>query len=333
VALKWRAANAVKLRGVAVALCLALALIAPGSAAAKVRVFRVSNRNAVPLNIAAGPDGHLWFTEFAADAIVRMTPSGSMHSFALPGVTNPMGIVPGPLGRLWFTAAGAIGSITTTGVVQTVPVADRTAGSSGPNDLTVLGGQLYFLAGSQPWTVDRFDPATGALSVVAALPANTAGASITTYRSELWVLDGGGVIPGSKPRFIRASLLRISPAGTVKEYRLGAEDHPGQITSADGALWLANGRELVRVNPRTGALNRFGLPLARTPLPYYTFAFELAPDRHGNLWFTGGDAFLGERTPRGSFHYWRIPPAPNTGLTVAGGHVYSVDGSSIVAGP
>lgn len=75
-----------------------------------------------PGAIAAGPDGNLWFAE-AGDLIVRVTPTGVLTEFSVPGHGNPynsaVAITAGADGALWFTEPyGAIGRITTTGDVS-----------------------------------------------------------------------------------------------------------------------------------------------------------------------------------------------------------------------
>jgi sugar lactone lactonase YvrE len=74
-------------------------------------------------DIAAGPDGNLWFTEYNSGKIGRITTSGAAVEFALPqfaGVPNPKGIAAGADGNLWFTetTGNRIGRITTTGTIS-----------------------------------------------------------------------------------------------------------------------------------------------------------------------------------------------------------------------
>ena len=70
-----------------------------------------------PLEIAAGPDGNLWFTNFANGRIGRITPAGVITTFTDPDgmVDGPDGIAAGPDGNLWFTSSrnNRIGRITT----------------------------------------------------------------------------------------------------------------------------------------------------------------------------------------------------------------------------
>lgn len=74
-------------------------------------------------DIAAGPDGNLWFPE--TGGIGRMTPKGRLRRFSVPAVSrgrnlSPATIVSGPRRSLWFTGLGPglIGRITTRGRVE-----------------------------------------------------------------------------------------------------------------------------------------------------------------------------------------------------------------------
>lgn len=66
-----------------------------------------------PLGIVAGPDGNLWFTEYACGKIGRITASGAVTEYTLPAGAAPRGLMVGPDGQLWFVedGIGAIGKI------------------------------------------------------------------------------------------------------------------------------------------------------------------------------------------------------------------------------
>ena len=117
-----------------------------------------------PLDIVAGPDGNLWFTETFANMIGRITPQGSITEFRIPeGDCPPLanwpfenppldcglrGITAGPDGNLWFVKANAnkIGRITTTGQVSEFLIPSHSAGAwaitSGPD------GNVWFTESS-----------------------------------------------------------------------------------------------------------------------------------------------------------------------------------------
>jgi virginiamycin B lyase len=65
--------------------------------------------------ITTGPDGALWFTEFADNKIGRITMQGGITEFSLPASGEaPKNITAGPGGTLWFTesASNQIGRLT-----------------------------------------------------------------------------------------------------------------------------------------------------------------------------------------------------------------------------
>ena len=57
-----------------------------------------------PRGITVGPDGNLWFAEFNANRIGRITPDGVITEFLIPTPNaRPEDITTGPDGNLWFT--------------------------------------------------------------------------------------------------------------------------------------------------------------------------------------------------------------------------------------
>ena len=67
----------------------------------------------------------MWFTEEVGNRIGRITPSGGLRQFGLPGPdSGPAGIAAGPDGALWFVEdqANQVGRITTAGVLTEYPV-------------------------------------------------------------------------------------------------------------------------------------------------------------------------------------------------------------------
>jgi len=69
--------------------------------------FSLNDRYAQPTGIATGPDGALWFTDSGgASKIGRMTTSGKLKRFTVPGDPSVEQITPGPDGKMWFTSPG-----------------------------------------------------------------------------------------------------------------------------------------------------------------------------------------------------------------------------------
>jgi streptogramin lyase len=68
-----------------------------------------------PSEIAAGPDGNIWYVAWYHTAIGRMTPTGQVTEFALPRSSFPHGIAAGPDGALWVTEATGVGRLSIEG--------------------------------------------------------------------------------------------------------------------------------------------------------------------------------------------------------------------------
>ena len=111
-----------------------------------------------------GPDGALWFTILASDAIGRVTTSGVVSYYTGPTIGGPAGIAAGPDGALWFTNGGfnastptdhgrnTIGRITTSGVVTSF----ASPLISGPNAITAgPDGALWFTNNSSANSIGR----------------------------------------------------------------------------------------------------------------------------------------------------------------------------------
>jgi hypothetical protein len=94
-------------------------------------IYQLPVPGSEPSAITAGPDGALWFTEFLANKIGRITTSGAITEFPLPFnpelLTNvaAFGIILGPDNNLWFSEyndiVGTIGRITPAGVLTVFP--------------------------------------------------------------------------------------------------------------------------------------------------------------------------------------------------------------------
>ena len=99
-----------------------VARITPTGAITEFALGSGSNRE--PTAVAAGPDGNVWVAERYANDIVRVTPSGQMTHFPLPTANaEPFAVATGSDGNVWFAEAQAIGRITPTGTITEFPSA------------------------------------------------------------------------------------------------------------------------------------------------------------------------------------------------------------------
>jgi len=124
-----------------------VAWLVPALASAQaITEFTIPTGNSSPSTITGGPDGALWFTEFASAKIGRITTAGVFTEFTVPTASSqPNGIVTGPDGNLWFveSAANKVGRLTPAGVFTEFAI--PTAGSA-PEGITAgPDGNLWFV--------------------------------------------------------------------------------------------------------------------------------------------------------------------------------------------
>jgi hypothetical protein len=144
------------LRRGARAAALILALVGVGLAGVArgqvITEFPLPGSDSNPGGIAAGPDGNLWFTEFAARQIGRITTAGVITEFSINGPgcydignsgacnSQPYRIAAAPDGNLWFTFSDTnrigrittlIGRITTAGIIRQFAIPSASGGPGG----------------------------------------------------------------------------------------------------------------------------------------------------------------------------------------------------------
>ena len=101
---------------------------------ASLRQFRVPTPGAEPFDITAGPDGSMWFTEFHADKIGRISPSGTISEYRVPTPgAGPYQIAAGPGGTMWFTEynTAKIGRVSRGGQVTEITLPEPSLGGDG----------------------------------------------------------------------------------------------------------------------------------------------------------------------------------------------------------
>ena len=244
-----------------VSILAAVAVALAGAAAAQtgsIVEHSVPTVNSQPVSIVVGPDGNLWFTEFRANNIARMTTDGVVTEFPIPTANSaPDDMDVGPDGNLWFAEVlgNRIGRITTAGVITEfvvpTPNSRPTVVAAGPD------GNLWF---TERGTV----PA----------PGNKVGRITPNGVITEWTLPN----PGSRPLGITAGpdgkvwfteqagnrIGRIDPAtGVITEFPLpNPGSQPWEITGGpDGNVWFTEfaGNRIGRITP-DGVITEFPVP-------------------------------------------------------------------------
>ena len=288
------------------------ALVAGSSAPVFGQLFREFpiSPGSAPHGIAAGPDGALWFTEYAGNRIGRITTGGSVTEFTVPS-GGPDHITAGPDGALWFTepAGNMVGRITTAGLVDmfAVPTAnspvDITAGPDGALWFTEPGGdrigRITTTGTFTEFLVPAFRPN--------AITAGPDGALWFTYTNGIGRITTAGVVtqftfplcggsaaiaagPDGALWFTETGsgrIGRITTAGVFAEFDgLGGNSDPHGISPGpDGALWFTDlGNNLVgRIATDPVVTNVFALPFSPAG-PGQPRGIAAGPD--AALWFT-----------------------------------------------
>jgi streptogramin lyase len=187
--------------------------------------FAIPTAGAGLRDLTWGPDGAVWFTEFNADKIGRITDTGAVTEYSLPTAgADPLDIASGPDGNLWFTEWGAnqIGRITPAGVVTEFPI--PTAGS-GPAGITAgPDGNLWFTEANAN-QIGRIT--TG--GVVNEYPIPTS----ESYPGQIVAGPDGNLWFGEDHA---AQIASITTSGTVTEFSLGEAEDPDAIAATYGGL-------------------------------------------------------------------------------------------------
>jgi virginiamycin B lyase len=185
-----------------------------------------------PNVITAGRDGAMWFSQYSANRIGRITPDGTITQYPTSGSltagAHPSGIVAGPDGKIWFSEYG-IGRI----------------------------GEL--------------DPATGLMVGEYPLPAGAASQpeGITVGRDgAIWFTERGANQVGR----LDPAAVSPGTSNGITEYLLTTSDTQYQpvdlVTGQDGALWITElfSNQVARLDPAlatpatTNGVTTFTLP-------------------------------------------------------------------------
>ena len=239
-----------------------------------------------PAGITTGPDGNIWFTEENGNRIGRITPSGQITEFDLPGGSLPAEITPGPDGALWFTQSGSnsIGRITTSGTISPPrPV-------SGSPDGIVAGpdGNIWF---TEPLSHRIGRLATGGGSPTyfgSSATLNEPGDLTVGPDQRLWFTQGAGG---------RIGAITTGASPVLSPNLVSGLADPSGITSSSGALWFTENNNGVAPG-QVRSVSTSGTLGASTQVGAGPSAIATGAD--GALWFTETSAGkIGRITPSG----------------------------------
>ena len=262
-----------------------------------------------PVDLSAGPDGNVWFTDPAFDksgvapTVGRITPGGAVTTFGIglprSGETYARLISAGPDARIWFTLEGAapgIGRINLNGAGTTFfrqgLAADPAFGQIGPG----FDGNLWLTDIGPTPAIVRVTPAGAITEFTLSEPPQ----SLTPGPDgNLWF---------TLPESARA-IGRITPSGTITTFGPGGDSRPSVIVAgADGNLWFTDaGGSFPFESPRIGRITPTGTITSFDGLLPGSMPGGLTLGPDGNVWFTdfasvytNGRPKIGRVTPAGA---------------------------------
>jgi streptogramin lyase len=212
--------------------------------------------NSDAIQIAAGADGNMWFTESAINQIAKITTTGTVteYSSGISAASGPYYITGGPDGNVWFSETGYtthnIAKITPSGVITEYPT-----GASGSPGHIIAGpdGNVWF--GGNGITKST---TTGAMTQYLAGTV-TVGPLAAGSDGSIWFISGAS---GNNQ-----SIVQMSTTGTVlATYTSGLDMFAhlvGLAPGPDGGIWFTDQR-----NNHVGRLSIAG-GVAPTPPPGY----------------------------------------------------------------
>ncbi|MBV8263796.1 MAG: Virginiamycin B lyase [Candidatus Eremiobacteraeota bacterium] len=267
------------------------------------------------LDIAAGPDGDLWFTETAAGNIGKVSTSGVFSEFHDTAV-SPSAITVGPDGNLWFVHGNdQVGRITTAGTI--------TEFSLGPQEFQGIAsgpdGNL--------WLTENHTTGCGkhCHHDVSDIVVLTTGGSISaTYPISSTAEVGlGHIVAGSDNNlwFIETEtneIGRITTSGAVMEFPVPTAS--SGLSSAltrgpDGNIWFVEtvANQIGKITP-AGTITEYPIP---SPL---SGARGIAAGPDGKVWFTENRINqVGRIGPLGLITEFRIPTASSAPIGITKG--------------
>ena len=265
-----------------------------------------------PDGIAAGADGNLWVAEPGVHKIARVTPTGTVTEFSVPGGLLPTAVTAGPDGNVWFAQRGGVGSITPAGKATLYKVdgiiSSITPGPDGNLWFTEnFRGKIGRVTRSGQITLFNIPTRPGAngqsinpLTIAAGPDGN------------LWFTESN---PASN------KIGRMTTAGAITEFPVPTAGSPRGIAAGpDGNLWFVHASTSVEdrvanITP-AGAITEYVLSPIKGSLPV---SIVSGPD--GNLWLTESNnthTKVARVTPAGEVTEFPVPTkfSGPRGLTV-----------------
>ncbi|MGA8574653.1 MAG: hypothetical protein WB609_03060 [Candidatus Cybelea sp.] len=237
------------------------------------KLFGTPTKASWPDYIVAGPQHAMWFSEFYADRIGRITMDGKVREFPLPSDNDIEGITIGADGNIWFTEPGAdkVGRMTPQGTVTAFSI-----NADNPSPRGITRGP-----DGNVWYVEYYDGYLGRVTPKGAITRF----AIPEYSSSPWAIVTG---PDGDLWFTESSANRIgrfNPSTQTFDPSVAVPTQNatpwGIIVAPDKHVWFTerNGDKIAKVLSN-GKIREFAIAQPGS------YPETLAAGGDGNLWFS-----------------------------------------------
>jgi len=287
------------------------ALSAPPITAASVREFGVPTPDAEPFDIAAGPDAAMWFTEFRADKIGRISRSGQITEYPVPTPdAGPYQIAAGPDGFMWFTEYNTtrIGRVSPSGQVSEISLPRPSYGGAG---IASSPGRALWVADPAGFA----DQLTSARTITRTPLPSGPGLPFA-----LAVPGGGGLVVSEFTGYYEYSRVLVRTRPGLPAAQAQVLTLPNRLSNIDalaagasGTVWFTDfGASQI------GELQPGGFRLFADKSPYAGLS-DIAGGPDGAMWFTEQSGLVGRITPAGAISQLALPGAGSNPDGIAAG--------------
>jgi virginiamycin B lyase len=280
-------------------------------AVSAVRVFRLPTAHAEPFDVALSSDGSVWFTEFAADKIGRISQAGILTQFNVPTAdAGPYQLTAGAGGTMWFTEYNTtkIGRASTNGQVTEFQIPGPSYG--GTAITASADGQL--LAADPAGFIDVIT-ASGAISRIKVPSALGLPFAIARLGSgEVWLSELTGFYEFSR------HLLRFSGGTGRPSQTLSLPTALSNVVAlaagSSGSVWFADfGTSDVGEVRSDGRLSLFDIG------PPFGGLSDIAQGANGSMWFSEQDGVIGRVAGNGDVTELALPSPDSNPDGIAAG--------------
>jgi uncharacterized protein (TIGR03437 family) len=278
--------------------------------------YSTASNSSSPGAITVGPDGNLWFTDGATNAIGKITSGGTITEYPLATPKSlPVGIAAGPDGNLWFTEASnnKIARITPAGAITENGL--PTAGAYPTYIVLGSDGNLWFLEYAV-FNVAKVTPA----GVVTEYPIRSNSFQFPSQIAlgpdgNLWFGESGGYVGQATT----AGAIQLFPALANTASNILSAIGISSITAGpDGAVWFIGAFDIWRMTTAGVTTLVYSVPTNNSQ----PAAITTGPD--GALWLTENYANKVARiTPAGQIAEYALP----SDITAPNGIVQGPDGN------